>query len=532
MAALTLPERAFLETWKRIDFSAYNETEVREEFIIHLLHSLGWRKGTTYDLEMEKPLKLSAPFHRIGREQVNIDYAPSIRKRYFWLIEAKPGKEREMRMGDLLQAHLYAVHPEIQARLIVLTNGWEVRVYDALAVRSWDDPVLVVKQGDPEDQFLALKEMLGAESMLAHQRTRLLDIVRTTLESEVDLNAFDKTAWQLRKLATDGRAIVQENVRKAWMDSMHDYYEAEKTALEKDPIDIVMLKMDFPVDARPPPMNEYVRRVRDADPVERARLVDLLAMNYRGRPHNVFRTGALRILVDLAEAGVDVPRSDYVKSIQGCISELALANSMYWSGVVRAVCHLDNVSLRTAMKLCLRHVRLFEQILGQWRGTMTALELAKVNPSLESLVHGSVAHLHEIFWRWYSREPEQNIWEGIWNLQGIEAEVERLPDPGYRGEELDLHGFAHVGRTFDQLIAGTYNILTRKRHVLKEAEIDPRVLAFVALTREQALATIPLERPAAEGWTPTRTLTDVAAFFEIVVRTRLEATVVAQLQKR
>jgi hypothetical protein len=169
MTMITLPERVFLDTWKSTDFSAYNEAEVREEFIIHLLHALGWRKGTTYDLEMEKPLKLSAPFHRIGRQQVNIDYAPSIRKRYFWLIEAKPGRERTMRMGDLLQAHLYAVHPEVQARLIVLSNGWEVRVYDALTLSSWDDPTLVVTQGDPDDKFLALKEMLGAENMLAYR---------------------------------------------------------------------------------------------------------------------------------------------------------------------------------------------------------------------------------------------------------------------------------------------------------------------------------------------------------------------------
>ena len=435
MATITLPERVFVDGWKKTDFAAYNETEVREEFIIHLLHALGWRKGTTYDLEMEKSLKLSAPYHQIGRKEVAIDYAPSLRKRYFWIIEAKPGKEQEMRESALLQAHLYAVHPEIQARLIVLTNGWEVRVYDALTVSSWSDPLLVVKQEDGDDKFIALREMIGAENMLAYQRTRLLDIVRTTLESEVDLAAFDKMAWQLGKLATDGRALVQENARKVWLASMKDYYDGERSALEADSVEIVMVKMDFPTDGRPPAANEYVRRVRQADPVEQARLVDLLAMHYRGRPHNVFRTGALRVLVDLADAGIEVPTSSHVKSIQQCISQLGLSNSMYRSGVGKAVCHLDNVALRTAMKLCLRRVGVFEQVLAHWKTTMTALELAKVNPSLESLVHGSTAHLQEIFWGWYCRAPEGQIWEGIWNLQGIEAEVEKLPDPGYRGDE-------------------------------------------------------------------------------------------------
>jgi hypothetical protein len=46
------------------------------------------------------------------------------------------------------------------------------------------------------------------------------------------------------------------------------------------------------------------------------------------------------------------------------------------------------------------------------------------------------------------------------------------------------------------------------------------------------LARVPEERQAPKGWTATMTLADVASFFEIVVRTRLEATVVAQFQKR
>jgi hypothetical protein len=49
---------------------------------------------------MEKPLKVTEPFYRIGRERVNFDYAPSIRKRYFWIVEAKPGAPKDMQMGD------------------------------------------------------------------------------------------------------------------------------------------------------------------------------------------------------------------------------------------------------------------------------------------------------------------------------------------------------------------------------------------------------------------------------------------------
>ena len=117
MNPVTIPEQLFLHRWKSIDFTEWNETEVREGFIIDLLHTLGYRKGTTYDLEMEKSLKLAKPYHRIGRKKVDIDYAPAIRKRYFWIVEAKPGKATAMKMGDLIQVHLYAVHPQIRSAI-------------------------------------------------------------------------------------------------------------------------------------------------------------------------------------------------------------------------------------------------------------------------------------------------------------------------------------------------------------------------------------------------------------------------------
>src|SRR6266567_3430885 len=166
---LTLIERQFLIEWKQIDFASWNEQEVREGFIISLMRTLGYRKGTTYDLDLEKQLTLSEPYHRIGRDRVKIDYAPHLRLRYFWIVEAKPGSPRAMAYGDVLQAHLYAIHPEVQARFIVLCNGWEVRVYDALTLRSFDDALFVCRQGESDTTYAELKKMLGVEHLLAFQ---------------------------------------------------------------------------------------------------------------------------------------------------------------------------------------------------------------------------------------------------------------------------------------------------------------------------------------------------------------------------
>lgn len=533
MPSATIPEQLFLSRWKSIDFTGWNETEVREGFIIDLLHTLGYRKGTTYDLEMEKPLKLTEPFHRIGRERVNIDYAPSIRKRYFWIVEAKPGTPRDMHMGDLLQVHLYAVHPEVQARLVVLTNGWQVRAYDALTLTSWDDPLLVVNQTDPVDAFVELREMLGAANMLGFQRRRLLDIMRSTLESEVDVGSLDNLANELRKLATEGRKVVEENAKKLWMSSMKKHFDDEAAELGRDTIEALFVKMDFPTDGRPHPAKEFVRRIAEAGPPEQARLVDELAMHYRGRPHNIFRVLALHALVDLAEARIVVPRSSYVTSIPDCIDELARANIAYWSGseVVNGLCHLDNVTLRVAMKLCLRARPLFEQILAAWKAAMTAEEKVKQGPALDAIVISSAGHLQEIMWRWYCRAPSAAaIWEGIWNLHAIEAELEKLPPMPSRRESVDFYGYEFLGLSHDHLRVGTWNVLKRQVGVLQSAGVDPRVLEFAAKSHEEVRAGIPQEARAPVGWKPTKTMAEVISALTTALALRFAATVGQQVQ--
>ena len=104
-------ERQFTDFWKKIDFSEYNEMDIREEFIAPFLGVLGYSKNTINGIIREKSLELPEPFQRVGRKMIRIDYAPTIRLKSFWILEAKPGNIRQMDTGDLLQAYLYATHP-------------------------------------------------------------------------------------------------------------------------------------------------------------------------------------------------------------------------------------------------------------------------------------------------------------------------------------------------------------------------------------------------------------------------------------
>jgi hypothetical protein len=170
MSNLTRTETLFLRSWSTRDFSNWNENDVREDFVTPLLRVLGYAKGTVADVVRERYVPLSKPYHRVGRQYVKIDYAPTLRLRSFWIIEAKPGVSQEMDFGDLLQAHLYAIHPEVNVPLIVLTNGWSVRIYDALTVRSWNEPILVSNRDDCDHTFRELRDLIGAKPMLRSLR--------------------------------------------------------------------------------------------------------------------------------------------------------------------------------------------------------------------------------------------------------------------------------------------------------------------------------------------------------------------------
>lgn len=54
----------------------------------------------------------------IGSKRLKLDYKFNIRKKYFWLIEAKTGKDKEITRENIAQAYLYSLHPDINCRFL------------------------------------------------------------------------------------------------------------------------------------------------------------------------------------------------------------------------------------------------------------------------------------------------------------------------------------------------------------------------------------------------------------------------------
>ena len=105
----------------------YNEADVREEIVFPILDVLGYDRDAGSSIEREKRVRL------VGSNRY-LDYAMTPWSRNHWLIEAKSAKGRNQESlftaDEVEQAVGYSVHPDINAALVVLCDGWKIAVFD------------------------------------------------------------------------------------------------------------------------------------------------------------------------------------------------------------------------------------------------------------------------------------------------------------------------------------------------------------------------------------------------------------------
>ena len=113
---LTKYEIQILDDLSKKDFSQWNETEIRENFVVPLLNLLGYTKDHDYDVSAEQSYLLNPLFLQIGRERIELDYLCSVRKNKFWIIESKPGydgkkgNKSSIKKEEIDQAFFYSLH--------------------------------------------------------------------------------------------------------------------------------------------------------------------------------------------------------------------------------------------------------------------------------------------------------------------------------------------------------------------------------------------------------------------------------------
>lgn len=485
-----MTEINFIRTWKSIDFSTYNESDVREEFITQLLSFLGYSKNTIHDITREKSLVLSQPYIRLGRKQVRVDYVPSIRLKSFWILEAKPGSVPHMSKGDLLQAYLYATHPEIQAQYIVLCNGCYLEIYDAHQVEKWDVPFFSISQENCEEKLSELEEILSAKTMLATRRKRLLEQIHNTFEVELDIKELDAFYRELHKMEFPLRKKIDENVRdlqrEAWQKRNKDQELWLQSLTPKQLIQ--QMRWCGPRTARL--HNEYVRRIESSSPMDRGQLLQQLNQTYYGRPRAEFQCDCLAIYLKVVSNGWDVtPVRPMSQPPHAVLLDIVKGNLTYHTDrtLQNALDYLDRVCCRFAY-LTLR-TSLMASLTKETENKKTRMDIEDLllnPPSVARDMVSLICLFSDLLWRRLScGNDSHEIWSATYVLLKLLDRVEGMALPQYPDGDGDLLWYDSYGDKFDYLFRVSYMILQDHRAVMETLNLEEDISAVIALPYEK-----------------------------------------------
>ncbi|CEI72942.1 type I restriction enzyme HsdR N-terminal domain-containing protein [Romboutsia hominis] len=507
-------EEWFISYWEKTDFSMWNESDIREEFIAPLLNILGYSKRTVNDIIREKSLKLNTPFHRIGRKKIQIDYIPTIRLKSFWIIEAKPGNERNMGNGDLLQAHLYAIHPEVQVPLIVLCNGWELKIYDSATITDWSKPILDINKYNCRDKFEELKYALSAESILEFQRGRIIQNIKNTFSVEIDIKNLNDFEMKFNRMCIDLKKDIKNNERelekKHWDERVLKYKKRLKEESDKG----LIIKMDILGKHMLHAADEYIKRIKESDRLRQIELINILVTYYRGAPHSIFRVNFLYILLELLKSDIKVDGTLYFKTIDQLIEEVALSNISYHkeSEFHNVLAHLENTCCRISKKIAIKvYMDLVKDKIKNIKKNMSKEDLIKDNPTVSAEMIKLISIYAENLWRLFSNFKNTDLmWEGIWLLEDYEIQIDNLQDKKYPNNDGDLLFFESYGRGYDILNIGSWDVLNRTESIpiLKSKNFDSRIIQFALSSREDIIKNIPTPKCKPDGYEYSKKLID------------------------
>lgn len=211
---LSEDERTELMRLSQMDFSNYSEADIREEYIVPLLVMLGYRKNQDYSVSREDSFALDEAFLNVGSSRIKLDYLFSVRKQFFWLIEAKKGiGSREIEKDDIYQAYFYSQHPNIDTIYFGVCNGWYFNLYEREKFTDSAKPIISVKSCELNDKFLDIDRIIGATQILPTIKTELLRRTKKILSAEVALERLEEFKRKSDSVISEVRPYVLENFR-------------------------------------------------------------------------------------------------------------------------------------------------------------------------------------------------------------------------------------------------------------------------------------------------------------------------------
>lgn len=285
-----------LQKIQSLNVKGFSEQDVREDIITHLLEALGYAKGSDFSVYREKPLPA------VGRNKFP-DYRFTLWEKDFWVLEAKkpapmvaaePGKEEPppFHYDAIRQALEYAVHPDINAALIVLCDGRNISVFD----REVDivEPLLTVKITEISLRINELRALLGPWQMWFFEKRRVIRQLNKVFDKEFNLARVEEFKGLVQTTLDSKRSIIAENMRKVIGSPGDELVRAVETASEDEILSIFM-PLALPLPAVSAISNRLIALCGEWD----FRVINKLFPHYAGPANDMYCTHGLHFLVHL-----------------------------------------------------------------------------------------------------------------------------------------------------------------------------------------------------------------------------------------
>lgn len=189
-----------------LDVGGFSEADVRAEVIDPIVRLLGYGKGQVFSVDREKHIRF------LGKTSRYIDYSCTVWREDFWIIEAKkPLKGSRFGYKELSQAVEYAIHPEINASIIMICDGLKIEVFDR--DEDVENPVLSFEVVRLYENFDELRKILSPINLWFFYKRRVLRAIDRAFEAEFNQARVDEFFDIVRRRLDGKRSKIHENFR-------------------------------------------------------------------------------------------------------------------------------------------------------------------------------------------------------------------------------------------------------------------------------------------------------------------------------
>jgi hypothetical protein len=259
--------KQLLKEIEGLDFTGKGEAFLESRFLTPLLECLGYEQHRDYEVirhgDDGSAFKLHYPPVEKGAQRVkhyNPDYVPTIRKKMFWIVEAKSPKDviYPFEAKYLVQGLQYCIHPEIQAKYLLVTNGLHSAVYDAYGSVFFEkeiyEPILEFSLSDLSGRWSGIFHLLSVETLRARIESDIKLMYDKLCLSSLDKDYPRRLLQSIGSSAAQNARQIETHVRHLYLEDMNRGRDAWHAQMEQLDASGVFELMDVPL--RPGPIAE------------------------------------------------------------------------------------------------------------------------------------------------------------------------------------------------------------------------------------------------------------------------------------